>query len=61
MNFERFSLGGKITLFDTANERMQSVSSGVQAEAVTRKVEIKSSEYFPNFLIVEILLIRYIL
>lgn len=61
MNFERFSLGGKITLFDTANERMQSVTSGVQAEGVTRKVEIKSSEYFPNFLIVEILLIKYIL
>lgn len=60
MNFERFSLGGKITLFDTANERMQNVTSGVQAEAVTRKVEIKSSEYFPNFLIVEILLIKYI-
>lgn len=30
------------------------MKSGVQAEAVTRKVEIKSSVYFPNFLILEI-------
>lgn len=33
----------------------------VQAEAITRKAEIKSSVYFPNFLMLEILLIKYIL
>lgn len=37
------------------------MKSGVQAEAITRKVEIKSSVYFPNFLIPEILLIKYVL